>query len=446
MSDLQIGLDYVADDTRTGYRLERLEVFNWGTFDGQVCVLRLDGQTGLLTGDIGTGKSTLVDAITTLLLPANRIAYNKAAGAASRERSLKSYVLGHYKVERRDDEDLSARPVALRDESSYSVVLGVFKNEAYMQTVTLAQVFRVVAGVGQPQRFYVGVERALSIAADFSGFGGEIKRLRRTLRDSGVEIWDSFPPYGAWFRRRFGIHNQQALELFHQTVSMKSVGNLTSFVRHHMLEQFDAATRIDALIRHFDDLNRAHETVLRAKDQIEKLTPLVEHCDRHGALASEVADLEACQQAAEPYFATLRIEFLDQGLVELSLQEAQISAKVRGYGERMQRLDDKLAALRRDIDLSGGGAAQSARSGDQGSRTGATAPQGEFGGLCCPTEGGWRAAPRLLGQLHHAAREDRRAGGDVACRSRALADCTDSARRERSWPAGGVRPAHCRTG
>ena len=121
-----------------------------------------------------------------------------------------------------------------------------------------------------------------------------------------------------------------------------------------MLEQFDAATRIEALISHFDDLNRAHEAVLRAKDQIEKLTPLVEHCDRHGALAAKIAALEGCQQAAAPYFATLRIEFLDQRLVELRQQEAKISAKVQRYGERMQRLDDKLAVLRRDIDLRGG--------------------------------------------------------------------------------------------
>ena len=33
------------------------------------------------------------------------------------------------------------------------------------------------------------------------------------------------------------------MELFHQTVSMKSVGNLTDFVRDHMLEPFDAAKR-----------------------------------------------------------------------------------------------------------------------------------------------------------------------------------------------------------
>ena len=52
---------------------------------------------------------------------------------------------------------------------------------------------------------------------------------------------------------------------------MKSVGNLTEFVRNHMLEAFDAAPRIDALIGHFDDLNRAHEAVLKAKRQVEHL-------------------------------------------------------------------------------------------------------------------------------------------------------------------------------
>jgi uncharacterized protein YPO0396 len=84
-------------------------------------------------------------------------------------------------------------------------------------------------------------------------------------------VFDSFPPYGAWFRRRFGIDNEQALELFHQTVSMKSVGNLTDFVRSHMLEPFDVAPRIAALIAHFDDLNRAHEAVLKAKRQVALL-------------------------------------------------------------------------------------------------------------------------------------------------------------------------------
>ena len=148
-------LDFCADDTLSGFRLTRLEVFNWGTFDNRVWTLQLDGKNGLLTGDIGSGKSTLVDAITTLLVSANRIAYNKAAGADSKERTLRSYVLGHYKSERNEVTG-AAKPVSLRDQNCYSVILGVFHNAGYDQTVTLAQVFWLKEAQGQPGRFFIG--------------------------------------------------------------------------------------------------------------------------------------------------------------------------------------------------------------------------------------------------------------------------------------------------
>ncbi len=41
MSEPQsLGLDFMADDTLSGFRLQRLEVFNWGTFDGRVWALQ----------------------------------------------------------------------------------------------------------------------------------------------------------------------------------------------------------------------------------------------------------------------------------------------------------------------------------------------------------------------------------------------------------------------
>ena len=49
MNDPQsLGLDFCADDTLSGFRLTRLEVFNWGTFDSRVWTLQLDGKNGLL--------------------------------------------------------------------------------------------------------------------------------------------------------------------------------------------------------------------------------------------------------------------------------------------------------------------------------------------------------------------------------------------------------------
>ena len=68
-------------DVKMGFRLVRLEVYNWGTFDGKIWAMDLDGETSLLTGDVGSGKSTLVDALITLLVPPKKVTYNKAAEA-----------------------------------------------------------------------------------------------------------------------------------------------------------------------------------------------------------------------------------------------------------------------------------------------------------------------------------------------------------------------------
>jgi len=348
-----VELEFMADDRLAGFRLQRLEVFNWGTFDSRVWTLRPDGRNSLLTGDIGTGKSTLVDAVTTLLVPSHRVAYNKAAGADSRERSLRSYVLGYYKSERQETLG-SSKPVALRDANNYSVILGVFHNAGYDKTVTLAQVFWMKDANAQPARLYAACESDLSIAADFSGFGREMNGLRKQLRGAGVELFDSFPPYGAWFRRRFGIDNEQALDLFHQTVSLKSVGNLTEFVRSHMLEPFDVAPRIEALIGHFQDLSRAHEAVLKAKRQVEMLEPLVADGERYRELAQATEELRDSRDALRPWFATLKRELLQKRLVSLSedLERHRTAIERTEEQWRIQQAQDR--ELRRTIAENGG--------------------------------------------------------------------------------------------
>ncbi|HEX2890005.1 ATP-binding protein [Vineibacter terrae] len=313
---------------RAGFRLHRLEVLNWGTFHHRVWPLNLRGDNALLTGDIGSGKSTLVDAITTLLVPSQKITYNKAAGAEMRERTLRTYVLGHYKSER-SEASLSAKPVALRDRNSHSVILARFLNEELEQDVTLAQVLWFRDVNGQPARLYIVADSALSIAEHFTGFGTEIDPLRKRLRAmAGTEVHDSFPPYGAAYRRRFGIDNDQAMDLFYQTVSMKSVGNLTEFVREHMLAAFPVEQRVAALIEHFDDLNRAHESVLKAKDQIERLAPLVADCDSLAELAASTATLRACRDALRPWFAGLKADLLRKRSVNLDADLRRLAARI----------------------------------------------------------------------------------------------------------------------
>ncbi len=346
--------DFTTDDTTTGFRLQRFEVLNWGTFHRHVWRIDPAGRNSLLTGDIGSGKSTLVDAVTTLLVPHNRIVYNKAAGAEGRERSLYSYIRGEYKSEQ-DALTQNARAVALRDESSYSVLLARFHNAGFDQGATLAQVFWLKGGQHNPERFFVFAERPLTIKEHFSGFGSDILDLKKRLRRlPGVELLDKFKEYATRFRHLFGIQHEKALELFYQTVSMKSVGNLTDFVRNHMLERCDVESRIESLRRAFDNLNRAHEAVLKAKAQIERLQPLVQDGRRHADAVAEIDRLTACREGLEPWFAGHRVRLTEVRIARLEAEVATVGRRLDALRREIADLQVQEDSLRAGIDDHGG--------------------------------------------------------------------------------------------
>ncbi|MEZ3160591.1 ATP-binding protein [Microbacterium sp. BWT-B31] len=348
---------------QAGYRLTRIEVYNWGTFDRSVWSLQPDGQTALLTGDIGSGKSTIVDAITTLLLPAHRIAYNKAAGADAKERTLRSYVEGHYKSERNEATGAS-RPVGLRDHTAYSVILGRFTNVGYGETVTIAQVFHQKDRTGQPERFFVTASVPLSIDPDFSRFGSDLKALRAQLRSRGADIDNTFPEYHRRLRRLLGIASEQAMELFHQTVSMKSVGNLNDFVRDHMLEPVDAFDRVRAIVDHYDNLVKAHEAVRTATDQLAVLDPLIVAADKYTLALTRHAELTDERSAVVPFIAERVCEIAAAAVADAETQldaaetrksdlaaarQSLIPERDRLVLERAGVGGDRLAALEHEI-------------------------------------------------------------------------------------------------
>lgn len=341
-------------DLRPGTRLQRFELFNWGTFDRVVWPFDVDGRNALLTGDIGSGKSTAVDALTTLLLPAHRISYNRAAGADTKERDLRSYVLGHYKSERNEATG-GTRPVSLRGPQHYSVILGVFSNPDFTTTTTIAQVFRAREDNSQPERFFVVADRELTVAKHFSNFGNTLPELKRQLRDVDVRLYDHFPEYGRDLRRRLNIPSEQALDLFHQTVSMKAVDNLNDFVRSHMLEPFDMAARIRDLIGHFDNLTKAHEAVLRARDQLDLLAPLVADLDAHDEHATRVELLDRLRATTRYYFASRTDDRLAARHAELITSIAAADDELERLGTQQRDLGARRDQLTIDIERAGGG-------------------------------------------------------------------------------------------
>lgn len=354
MSDGLFSAVALGSAPRAGYRLRYAEVYNWGTFDNQIWRFTPGTDTALLTGDIGSGKSTLVDALTTLLVPAHKAAYNKAAGADARERTLRSYVEGHYKSERVEATGKSRAKGLREDRRTYSVILGVFVNHGHDETVTLAQVFQQREPTGQPYRFFVTATKELSIAQDFADFGTDLRDLRRRLRGSQAEIFDEFPKYATSLRRLLGIRSEQALELFHQTVSMKSVGNLNDFVRDHMLEPSDATGRVRAIIGHFDDLTKAHDAVKRAREQLEALEPIAVTAAKYDAALAERGDLTQERSAVSLFIAELRTGLFADEIAELDRMGAALLGEQDDAKARQRSLTGQREALIEERAKAGG--------------------------------------------------------------------------------------------
>ena len=84
----------------SGFRLQHLEVYNWGTFNQHIWQITPRGGTALLTGANASGKSTLADALLTLLVPYTRRTYNQASGTEKhRERNEVQQGLRHQRAE-----------------------------------------------------------------------------------------------------------------------------------------------------------------------------------------------------------------------------------------------------------------------------------------------------------------------------------------------------------
>ena len=159
---------YTTNSNEAGYRLDYMEILNWGTFNSKVFRITPGGNNSLLTGANAAGKTTFIDALTTLIVPAkkDRI-YNQSSGVLKKgDRSEKTYVLGCYgNAQSEGETGISSQ--ALRTDKDYSVLLASFRNTDFKR-VTIFQLryfssseLKCVYGVSNQE---------LEIQKDFSDF------------------------------------------------------------------------------------------------------------------------------------------------------------------------------------------------------------------------------------------------------------------------------------
>jgi uncharacterized protein YPO0396 len=321
-----------------GFRLERLELYNWGTFDGVVWTMTPSTQTAVLTGANGSGKSTIVDALLTLLVDSRKRNYNVASGAGSkRERSERSYVKGEFS--RSQGGTLAeARANALREKNTFTVLLAVFRDDMHQRVVTLAQVLWISNSGSVDKRYYVA-PCDLTIAEHFS-----TRIVDRSELPEDVTLHRTFKAYIAAARKALGLAGKQkALDLFNQTVAVKDIDSLNAFVREHMLDKKNSIQRVDALRSQYRDLNEAHLAIVRARSQLATLAPLVEAAESYRHYQTQIEHYEQARGYI-PYYVALRGE----DILTHAIREAE--AQIDTQESRMRSVDNEIARLQEETE------------------------------------------------------------------------------------------------
>ena len=341
-------------EAQQGYRLQKLELINWGTFDstnGQVYSVTPTGQTTLLVGRNGCGKSTLVDALLTLLVRPSIRNFNVAAGGGKRERDERTYIKGAYD-RGGDDESNSSQPKFLRPKGNhYSVILAVFRSEGTGKQFTIAQVLYLSADQ-TVEKLYCFADGERSIRDDFGGFEGT-DTILKLLKKRGIKVTRTHAEFETWFGKVTNVR-AKAMEVFNQTVAVKDIQKLNDFIRNHMLEQADRGERVDRLLTHFMELCDAHASLVRVQQQALLLEPVAvagKDCLR---LQQELKYAERQLEATAAFLHSKTIEIFEPVLLE----RQRAIEDVRQEQERLQqisrRLEEQSRGLQNEIDQAGG--------------------------------------------------------------------------------------------
>lgn len=317
-----------------GFRLHRLEIYNWGTFDKHVWVMRPEGQTAVLTGANGSGKSTVVDALLTLLVENRKRNYNLASGAeSSRERSERSYIRGQYSRTRGADSAI-AQPNTLRSSDTYSVLLAVFADVAAQRTVSIAQILWL-SGSERVEHRYVVATCDLSIEQHFPR-----RNVRARDLPGEAQIFTTFKEYAATLRKALGLAGRpKALDLFNQTVAVKDIASLDQFVRDHMLDRGDPEEGVNGLREQYRELNEAHAAIQRAARQLEILEPLMAARETYQRYQQAIEDTQQARVLVPFYVADRAQHLLGEALQQLDSEQ-------HAGQDKRQRADTELQSLR----------------------------------------------------------------------------------------------------
>lgn len=342
------------------FRLVRLQVVNWGTFDGYKD-LRIDERGVLFTGPSGSGKSSLLDGHSVVLLPTQLQRFNASAdltarGAKQGTRSAAEYVRGAWS-ESNDEYGHGQLRYLRAGKATWSAIAATYDDG--LGAVTTGVVIKWFTGTetdgGHLKTMHQLHDGHFDLTAlnEWAARGFDLRWLKDAFPLPLTAYPDSEAKYTRLLAQRAGLGTSRtALSLLGKAKALKNVGDLNLFIRDNMLDEpatFEAAA---TMIELFTPLNEAFETARRAYEQQRVLAPVPAAWAAYTAARGERAAAEEVQDAVtDRYLRGLHLHMLEAEIAQLARDIETRTRQLAGQDRQakaaraaFRSLDDQLRA------------------------------------------------------------------------------------------------------
>lgn len=355
----QSTFDFFADGPAdiNQFRLAKIQLFKWGTFDG-VVEFQIPRSGYLFLGPSGSGKSTILDAHAAILTPPKWVDFNVAARQDERhgkDRNLITYIRGAWSQQTGDSGEYVSQ--YLRSDTTWSAIAETYR-DGTGRVVVLAQVFWVrgkSTAAGDVHKRYLILPREFDVRElqFFADHNFDVRRFKFDLPDAMVK--EEFSGYQERFRQLLDIDNERALRLLHKTQSAKNLGDLNTFLRDFMLDAPETFELADNLVAQFQELNEAHKAVVEARRQIETLKPAQAEAIQLDTAKLAKTELEALSVAIDAYSEQEKKRLLAVAIHEHEVSVLGLQAQATERETATRTALEILQGLQQKRSESGGG-------------------------------------------------------------------------------------------
>ena len=342
------------------WRLTHVQVSNWGTFHG-THDLAISPKGFFLTGGPGTGKSTLLDAISALLTPPRTLQFNAAASDAGPARSkyrrtVASYVRGAWAMHY-DQATGEFSQEVLREKTTLSVITLRY-SDGQGGTVQLSRLLLLHAGHtsdSDVKSLYVIARTPLDVSDLRQFVSTQIEGKSLEAAHPGTETFRQFREYRAAFCQLLGIPDEKALGLLHKIQSAKELGDVNALLRDYMLDAPRTFELADQALANFHNLSEVYEALVTAREQRDLLRGLRENHEAWTAMRTRGGELVDRRSDIDVYAAQHLVRLLGDEEQRLQLERDRLGAQQRRLTQDVAEARADLAQLKEQRKRAGGG-------------------------------------------------------------------------------------------